>query len=129
MLEIQLTNGKKAKISDNLSIETRFCFSYDTATVKETQAYCEKCAKDENYFLSENLKRLDFDDDKLRGVLYLNSQGYIDILKGEILTPDDKVILKKAYDLRREKFLKRLKTYLKKYGLSKCEFWTYDSWD
>ena len=41
------------------------------------------------------------------------------------ITPEDRAELIKGYEKALEKFKKRLNTYLKKYGLSKVNSWTY----
>jgi hypothetical protein len=51
----------------------------------------------------------------------------IKIRQGYKLTTKDIEALKKMVEQEKEKFLKRLNTYLKKYGLSKVHSWTYCS--
>ena len=44
---------------------------------------------------------------------------------GTLLTPEEIERVKAGYQEVRQQFVKRLNTYLKKYGLSKLHTWTY----
>lgn len=130
-------------------IEKRFCFGHGQngiTTNEETINACnmaQHARTSENYFIDENMKGFK----ELEKILnadrvYLNrynKHGYIsiDAISDELpyqewlrpqffeLTKKDIENLKNVLKEEKEKFLKRLNTYLKKYGLTKVESWTY----
>ena len=105
-----------------------------------------------DYFISENLKNFSWEYEKLKaepdnmylGVKYygspedsrikslqyfdwwrlenLNSETKSKLIK---LSPDDVQKLIEAYEIERKNFEKRLNAYLKRYGTSKLNVWTY----
>jgi len=139
---------------DKPSIETRFCFGehgYDFDEVSET---CEAASKSEKYFMRKNMDGTDAkrvidmldgagrcwrkaypilrphryccQDDDCR-IAYIEwtadaSEAHADPMA---LTDDEKAELRQMMVEEQEKFEKRLKAYLKRYGLSKCRYWTY----
>ena len=106
----------------------------------------------QDYFISENLKNFSWEYEKLKaepdnmylGVKYyrspedskvkslqyfdwwnwenLNSESKAKLIK---LSPDDVQKLIEAYEIERKNFEKRLNAYLKRYGTSKLNVWTY----
>lgn len=112
-------------------------------------------ATHEDYFLRKNLEGLDnmikdLQDDNLEAYKFLNycsqqsgsklksfritrlgnnpeyAPGYWSNLRDlEMLTKEERQELVKGYEEVRKAFVKRLNTYLKRYGLSKVRTWTY----
>ena len=112
-------------------------------------------ATHEDYFLKKNLEGLDsiikdLQDDNLEAYKFLNycsqqsgsklksfritrlgnnpeyAPGYWSNLRDlEPLTKEERQELVKGYEEVRKAFVKRLNTYLKRYGLSKVRTWTY----
>ena len=134
------------------SIKTRFCFGHGQngiSTQEEVEIACdnaEYARTNEGYFLRENLEQFDEMLEMLNGreKLYLmqnyrkdskiacvRSEGYFwhyewdRKLIVEELSQEDVEELKKIVQSEKEKFRKRLNTYLKRYGLSKIHSWTY----
>lgn len=134
-------------------IKTRFCFGhgYCGITSQEESERAFDCAEiartQEDYFLKENLEQYDewldavekcekfylykcrkdtktasiVPDYALYGTSYLYQK---ECIIGE-LTVNDVVELERIILSEKEKFTKRLRTYLKRYGLSKIHAWTY----
>lgn len=112
------------------------------------QDRADKAAKDANYFIRKNLEGLDSwievlkDEDR---ALYLRKRYFkqpedcklLDITDygwsyevpanpdGRPLTAEERALIIKGYESAKEKFVKRLNVYLKKYGMSKINTWTY----
>ena len=106
----------------------------------------------QDYFISENLKNFSWEyeklkaepdnmylgvkyyrspeDSKVKGLQYfdwwhwenLNSESKAKLIK---LSPDEVQKLIEAYEIERKNFEKRLNAYLKRYGTSKLNVWTY----
>lgn len=133
-------------------IKTDFCFGYSLSTY-DSESYdnagrmARAAEKDAEYFISENLKNSNLEkaDEYVayqqygKGKLsfYISKKLY-DTLKvrGELwkyancgepyfLSDAENEKLNEAIDRANESFKKRLNTYLKKYGLSKINTWTY----
>ena len=131
---------------DKPHIETWFCFGehgYDYDEVNET---CRKLSTDEDYFIAKNMREFN----RLQKLIAETRQGYYkpwlvhhgdgsdlgyvtftDIFE-EPRGKDPLQLTSAGLDVyaelvadEREKFEKRLRTYLKRYGMSKCRFWTY----
>ena len=134
-------------------IKTNFCFGYslnqhDRNEFDEANEMAAYASKSVDYFMSENLKEFkrwikDLKEakkgystwypvignkycgkcDGLKSVRFVYC--YDDRNKDRRLTNDeiDKVI--EAYEKSMELFVKRLKTYLKRYGLTKVNTWSY----
>ena len=140
---------------DKPTIETRFCFGYslsshDTEDYDNASDLSMKARKDVDYFMSENLKDFDYRIEQLKDksnkyglILRYSGQAKNDSLKSYTfiddyrypnrykdldyipLSDNDRKTIIKALEVEKEKFTKRLKTYLKRFGLSKIDTWTY----
>ncbi len=136
-------------------IETNFCFGYGQNGVSSGEDYKEAekvrshAAADTNYFLSENTKELrgiieQIQKYELRTrTHYIGApehsrvksletiDGYFTRLETadrngwEVISEKDRAGLVDAYKKVLADFEKRLQTYLKRYGLTKLNTWTY----
>lgn len=128
-------------------IETSFCFGYslsryDTESYDNANDMVDYARTNEEYFLKENLKRVDMYDPNEKYVafrkyedskfIYLaRKRDYENrpyMYRGEMLfelNNDDMKKVIEANNKQLENFKKRLNTYLKKYGLSKVKSWSY----
>lgn len=149
---VELDNGDIAAI-EKPSIETRFCFGYGYCGRSDEES--ERAAYDEmreaetkaEYFISENMKPLDSKldllkkenggdhweavkrpeysgTDNLKGIEFIHRSrekpaSAVDISDGE------RAAMIAGYEEVRKGFAKRLNTYLKRYGLTKLDCWTY----
>lgn len=151
---VELTNNN-ILIIDKPSIEKRFCFGYGLNGVSDYEEHkraydmCNIAANDQEYFINKNLAQIDEIVDDIKDTKngsfkmylmtqYMNCPDYCH-LKGfrflrwhesprdgyEEVSPLDKERILQGYEVVRANFVKRLNTYLKKYGLSKIETWTY----
>lgn len=135
---------------DKPSIETRFCFGEHGFDFDEVNETCDRLSRDEGYFIAENIRRCaaggiikNLEDGHpfvpvLRREHYTGQTedcrlGYVEWVywydidrdDPDILTADEIAEYRQMCEEEIEKFTKRLRTYLKRYGLSKCDFWTY----
>lgn len=133
------------------SITTRFCFGYDRmpGSYDNANEMCAHVKKNEVYFITENMKKINEKIDALKryekifiqpayfdqpddmmicSLLYLRcfEEPAKEAHVIRELTQDDKDRIIKTLEEEKTKFNKRLKTYLKRYGLSKLDTWTYD---
>lgn len=139
---------------DKPRIETRFCFGEHGYDFDEVVEECDRASRSEAHFMRENMDNTDAkrvidmldgtgkcwrkaypilkphrycgQDDDCR-IAYIEwtadaSKAFNDPMA---LTDDEKAELRQMMVEEQEKFEKRLKTYLKRYGLSKCRYWTY----
>ena len=134
-------------------IETRFCFGEHGYDFDEVVDECHRASESEKYFMRENMERTDAFDviaaldgeggrhwRELHPILRPGRYGRGDTRLAYIewtadgaeahadpmaLTADEKAQLRQMMVEEQEKFEKRLKAYLKRYGLSKCQYWTY----
>lgn len=121
-------------------IKTRFCFSYGYCGVSTPEEYnnAEACAKHartkQQYFIDENLKQLDynFDDETMalklgNGIARVVEKAhyYYNAKDLQLLTANDLQRVADAYEVVKQAFIKRLNSYLKRYGLTKIDTWTY----
>lgn len=123
-------------------IETKFCF----ADEGEDYNNYLKLTSDEklmaDYFLAENLRKLDNKIDMLLGGdVYIDKKPKIWLQlsfttrnwvngryieeNARLMTTEEKQTLLSALQWQKEQFNKRLQTYLKRYGVSKLHTWTY----
>lgn len=146
----ELTSGEIVEI-EKPKIKTTFCFGYGFCgrASDEEQAEARTMAmtaqKSEQYFISENLKQIDIqikqaEDETRNGYLFgtgldgFYTAGFMSEYKHstyygnkphKVISADDRagyiVALKKC----KERFEKRLQTYLKRYGLSKVSSWEF----
>lgn len=123
-------------------IETHFCFGYGYGTEYEDAEEMRENVNI-NYFIEENLRDINH---KIK--FYKENNLYVisrywgqakDSLLGQVICEErvidcedaikmdeeDKAKLIEALEKEKEKFIKRLRTYLKRYGLSKLKTWTY----
>lgn len=133
-------------------IETRFCFGEHGYDFDEVVDECEQARKSERFFIKQNIDRTEAKGwlDMLDGATY-SLRHYVPILApqrygcGETrlagitwtddisaaredpmaLTEEEIAQMRDVLVEELEKFDKRLHTYLKRYGLSKCQYWTY----
>ena len=143
------TIGTETIEFDTPSIKKDFWFAEDARTMEEWDeviAHVESC-ENEAYFISQNMNGTDaagylrhMDDKRFRMWLcksswngidraWISSGYYTDMTYDRYfvreITDEERDQLRKACDNEQAKFAKRLKTYLKRYGLSKCRFDTY----
>lgn len=135
-------------------IKKNFCFGHGyngISTQEEVNIACDNARNartNENYFLEENLERYDewlkildseqslylftsYKKDANVKIVYLRTAEYLRIYpwdKDSIVQELDNEEIEELRQIvlsERAKFVKRLNTYLKKYGLSKINAWTY----
>lgn len=151
---VPLNNGDMYAISKP-TIETRFCFGYGYCGIstfeqeKSASDMAQYARTNQNYFIEENLKDLnkwieDLNDSrytiykfvaycgcpadcKVKGIEFYKSwETPNESLQGlEKITDEERTALIEGYKTVKEAFVKRLNTYLKRYGLSKLHTWTY----
>lgn len=150
-LLVKLDNGKLVAIKKP-RIQKDFCFGYrlsstDTKEYDDALAMAHLASKSEEYFIRKNLKDLDetiglFEntdvelflrnayrsqpDDTLASVEAFRYRQPPRDMSGHIpVTQAQREILLQAYRESKNRFVKRLKTYLKRYGMSKVKTWSY----
>lgn len=131
------------------SIKKNFWFAEDARTIEEwdeVQEHVASC-KNEDYFIHENLNDTDaahylhyMDDRRFRlwwcksswnGIerVWISGGYYTDMTYDRYFVrevdDDERAQLREACNAEQAKFTKRLHTYLKRYGLSKCRFDTF----
>lgn len=153
---VELSDGSLIAINKP-SIETNFCFGYhdsryDTEDFDRANDMARHARTNEDYFRSENLKRLDGiikdlrtangnvairtayigapADSKIKYYSILDNFNLIKFRDGllpefSMIDSDDVDKIITAYEDVRSRFVKRLDTYLKRYGLSKVRSWSY----
>ena len=150
---VELTNGDIIDI-EKPRIETRFCFGYsdsryDTEDYDRANNMAAYAKKSEEYFIEENLKDINQTIGQMEGTIpnsytfrtrvkYCNSpeDSKIKCLVFEgrwgergaefpELSAEDLQRVIDGYKIVKESFEKRLKTYLKRYGMSKVKTWSY----
>lgn len=135
-------------VYDKPHIETRFCFGEHGYDYEEVNERCQSLSNDKTYFKLKNLQQIT-DEIKalsdcrqtpwLIGNAYWNQDD--DCKLGTIgwywrddkpkganarpLTEDEKQAYIQFLGEEAEKFEKRLRTYLKRYGLTKCHYGVY----
>ena len=149
---VELQNGDIVTI-DRPRIEKDFCFGYscsshDTESFDHAQDMSAHARESTDYFMRQNLKDLDnmiallegkqasrFDfytgthytgqpaDSKLKQVVQLDRWG--EHAGYSLLSESDRAAMLEGYRQVRADFVKRLQTYLKRYGTSKVHSWTY----
>ena len=148
---VTLKNGRILVFKKH-SIEKRFCFStgyngrQDEEMHDDARAMQAKAETDHNYFIEENMKsfahmdRLLSENKEGKRLYTVNAymspskivciNEWVRMNKTELdqayeLVAEDIEAIKKQLIEEKEKFTKRLKTYLKRYGLTKVRAWTY----
>ena len=138
----RLSNGEIVVI-DKPSIQTRFCFGESGYDYDEAFQASVHAAHSEEYFKQENLSDFQRWIDRLEGnssrpcSVYTISAGNgiacltwghpYDCVSADFhpLSEADRAILLATYRAAYAAFEKRLNAYLKRYGLSKVQTWTY----
>ena len=148
----QLSNGGFLAF-EKQSIETSFCFGYsytrDESDYKDANKMAAHAKTNEDYFIERNLEQFDWKLEKINKEdadiyifrkhskskanvydfyvldFYEVNANYYKHLNLQKASEEDKNIIINAIKAERAKFEKRLRTYLKKYGLSKVHAWTY----
>ena len=148
-----LSNGYMVEVEKH-SIETSFCFGYGMNGVslgnedEDAEKMRQHATTHESYFLEKNMEKVEqyikwvegCEDIRLR-VKYYNSPEnsvvrdlvFIDnhhyATKSDLelpkLTEEDRAVVLEVLNAEKANFKKRLQTYLKRYGLSKLNTWTY----
>lgn len=134
-------------------IKTSFCFGESGYDIEDAENAAHYAKTSEQYFIDENMRYTYFDREMAYLTNYINGgagqtpyiygaywdTGYNCKLRnvrfyayhetapsdGKVLSADDAKVLLEAYKSAKAKFEKRLRTYLKRYGLSKVHSWTY----
>lgn len=136
-------------VYDKPHIETSFCFGEHGYDYDEVNELCHELSSDEGYFKAKNMRHV------LREIKALKdscntayvcyhwrhiddesvSLGHVETWRGydkprneglaRVMTEAEKEAYIAFLDEEAQKFGKRLDTYLKRYGMSKCHFWTY----
>lgn len=145
---IKLSNGGLLCF-EKPRIETSFCFGYDYDST-DANNMAEHAKTNKDYFLKENLSSLDrvirdIDNQKEKLCICRIKSIEINLWKFDIMNvwqyeeaiergyykelqevnDSDRLLILESLKSERTKFEKRLKTYLKKYGLSKIKSWSY----
>lgn len=133
---------------DKPSIQTNFCFGEHGYDYEEVNRTCNALSKDERYFKTENIRRMEayrllkslreyperfywaeaYSGDS--SFVHLNYYWHYNELERErfAIRQITNSEIEEVVSLLKEeirKFNKRINTYLKRYGLSKCRYWTY----
>lgn len=132
-------------VFDKPHIKRDFWFGEHTWDYDEVVEHCDKCSESEKYFLAENLKdfewRLENLDDPWEKVYIVPREyccqsddcklGYVEFCRYHEkprgknvreMTDGEKEQYAEFIKDEKAKFEKRLNTYLKRYGLSKCSY-------
>ena len=133
------------------SIKKNFCFGENGYDYNEKQEMAQHARTSVDYFMEENLADIEKTIKELKGenkvayaqrfnentnirhlaILYpwwlLSFPWKYEADNGNLdeLTEEDRQLLIQAYEQVKVAFVKRLNTYLKRYGLSKVRAWTY----
>ena len=150
---IELTNGDIIDI-EKPRIETRFCFGYrlsssDNEEYDDANRMADYAKQSEEYFIEENLKGINQtigqlegtipnsytfrtrvkycnspDDSKIKSLVFDGRWGERGAEFPELSAEDLQRVID-GYKIVKASFEKRLKTYLKRYGMSKVKTWSY----
>ena len=150
---VELENGDIIAL-EKPSIETRFCFGYsdsryDTEDYDRANNMADYASKSQEYFVEENLKGINEMIEQLENtessmIVYCLRVPYTrqsdgsklkcinsfywhneEAKKYPELVGEDRQRVIDGYKIVKADFEKRLKTYLKRYGMSKVETWSY----
>lgn len=129
---------------DKERIQTQFWFGEHGFDYDEKVKLAHELSEDESYFYEENMRRCDANyklgriaDGRYEtwvGRAYCGSDAIVclrfyspweDDKEGRELSDDEKARVVSMLEGEQEKFGKRLTSYLKRYGLSKCRFDTF----
>lgn len=127
----------KLVVFEKLEIRTKFCFRDEGADLERYKTFSENDFIAENLYWASELRFIDHtakNDQKWYVVRkYYNTEIYTVVCKdswkaqdGDLeMTPEQVQQYKDMLALEKSKFEGRLKAYLKRYGLSKIDKWTY----
>lgn len=148
---ITLSTGEIIEI-ENHDIKTSFCYGHGFCGVSTDEdedranRLAEAVSSNEQFFIDENMEDVDCyikrvegwqefrivdryytqKDNRIKSIVFYDEwndgQRYKD---APVLSDEDKTRYVQALKEERENFLARLKTYLKRYGLSKVTSWSY----
>ena len=148
---VELDNGDFYEI-EKPNIKKDFCFGYGYCGVSSEEEYNGAAASaanartNVNYFMNKNLEQIDgvvdeivsgnhtiykhnkycgaSPDAKLKSLVYVDYWQTVpaDCIK---LSDREKAAIIAGYEEVKKAFIKRLNTYLKRYGLTKINSWTY----
>ena len=149
---VELTNGDIVVI-EKPRIKKDFCFGYsdsryDTEDMDSAYDMAHHAGSSEDYFLSENLADIDQQIARLERKEMSSLEFYLCLnyynqpdnsklkklnafywhderKKGTVLAGEDRERVIEGYKKVRESFVKRLHTYLKRYGMSQVKSWAY----
>lgn len=125
------------------TIKTQFWYPEDARTADEwnaVQARVEQDSRDEGLFVSENMaateaaRYLRCLDDPRYELYTVEGETFVEpvyrydapgFAGAHLLTDSERGQLREACNQEQARFAKRLRAYLKRYGLSKCQFDTY----
>lgn len=140
---------------DKKSIKKNFCFGYslsrdNTESFDSANNMVRFSRESKEYFLNENVKdlknKIAFYSDKSNDLWFQNHyisqkndllkkvvsfrffelpKNIDDVKEYQKVSDNDRALIVEAYKKELELFTKRLETYLKKYGLSKINSWSY----
>lgn len=133
---------------DKPHVETEFWFGEHTYDYDEVVDFADKCSRDEGYFIAKNLSRTEaarhiYNMDETARDAYIVRHNMVEDcrishvewalpweverIRGDYrkMTDDEVREFREVLDGEQEKFRKRLGSYLKRYGLSKCHFGVY----
>lgn len=148
---VELNNGELYGI-EKPSINKDFCFGYGFCGVSTEEDYqqaqkaADNAKTNEKYFIEKNLEELEIymnsisgdrykvvkrpqyykqgEDNKLRNLDFVDH--YTDLQEGQVeLTEDEKKAILQGYNEVKQAFIKRLHTYLKRYGMKHVNTWSY----
>ena len=133
-------------------IDKNFCFGYsdsavDTADYDRANAMVDHALNSREYFMRENLRNLNSILESLRDEtcrIYTQARHSLTVQNAPFLrqlvfrehwqapyegleevTEEDRAALVDGYEQVKASFVKRLETYLKRYGLTKVNAWSY----
>ena len=141
---VELSDGSLYAI-EKKPIETTFCYGYgwsgvvaDREEMEAARDLARQARTNEDFFIEENMKEFSIFDSAelrhqkvgLRGGKIKSpvwSYGVVEYDDEEFqpLSAEDEAILRQAYEEEKAVHLKKIKTYLKRYGLSKVNSWSY----
>ena len=141
---VELTDGT-IFVYGKPSINTRFCFGENGYDCDVANKAANEARTNEDLFRKENLSGIDKNIELLRdgpkdgrilwvatthGIADYLNEGYEwdrELVNGTTMIPDEenRKRLLEGYEIVRERFAKRIETYLKRFGLSKVRAWTY----
>lgn len=140
------TDDEKFVKIDKPRINTSFCFGESGYDMDDAIAACRRADSDQDYFRSENLRDLDRRINLLKnGNVWIVFGQYRDSREVSLffsekycgpgiwyrddeireVSDGERARLLEAYEDVRASFVKRIDSYLKRYGLSKVRSWTY----